>query len=155
MITLLKPSIVRPEHKITQDEMVQTLLTLFPEHPDWKKAEAMIRNSQVQQRCIVRPLTECVVNSGLESMSLIYSKEAPRYGLFPRWVMNNPEKTVCFQNGYISLMESYRETGPAYPIEVMDEFATITFVRDCGPDDDSVIVCAASELSADFPKNLI
>lgn len=74
---------------------------------------------------------------------------------FPRWVMNNPEKTVCFQNDYISLMESYRATGPAYPIEVMDEFAIMTFVRDCGPDDDSVIVCATSELPEDFPKNLI
>lgn len=81
MATLLKPSIVRPEHKVTQDEMIQTLLTLFPKHPDWKKAEAMIRNSQVQQRYIIRPLTECVANSGLESMSLIYSKEAQRLGI--------------------------------------------------------------------------
>lgn len=73
---------------------------------------------------------------------------------FPHWVMNNPEKTVCFQNEHIAEMESYREAGPAYPTEVIDEFATITFVRDCGPDDDSVINCAASELPADFPNNL-
>jgi len=51
-------------------------------------------------------------------------------------------------------MEAYREAGPAYPTEVIDEFATITFVRDCGPDDESVISCAASELPKDFPKNL-
>lgn len=70
---------------------------------------------------------------------------------FPRWVMNNPEKTVCFQNDHISLMEFYRETGPTYPIEVIDELAT----RDCGPNNDTVIACAASELPADFPKNLI
>jgi phenolic acid decarboxylase len=69
---------------------------------------------------------------------------------FPRWVINNPEKTVCFQNDHIPLMESYRAAGPAYPTEVIDEFATITFVRDCGADNDSVIACAASELPADF-----
>lgn len=73
---------------------------------------------------------------------------------FPRWVVNNPEKTVCFQNAHIPLMESYRAAGPAYPTEVIDEFATITFVRDCDADDDSIISCPASELPADFPANL-
>ena len=53
---------------------------------------------------------------------------------FPRWV--------------------YRDAGPAYPTEVIDEFATITFVRDCGANDDSVIACAASELPKNFPENL-
>lgn len=71
---------------------------------------------------------------------------------FPRWVMNNPEKTVCFQNDHIPLMNSYRDAGPAYPTEVIDEFATITFVRDCGANDDSVIACAASELPKTFRK---
>ena len=64
---------------------------------------------------------------------------------FPRWVMNNPEKTVCFQNDHIPLMNSYRDAGPAYPTEVIDEFATITFVRDCGANNESVIACAARE----------
>jgi len=73
---------------------------------------------------------------------------------FPRWVINNPEKTVCFQNDHIPLMNAYRDTGPAYPTEVIDEFATITFVRDCGADNDTVIACAASELPANFPDNL-
>ena len=74
---------------------------------------------------------------------------------FPRWVINNPQKTVCFQNEFIPLMERYRDAGPAYPTEVIDEFATITFVRDCGPNDDSVIDCPASALPADFPRNLL
>lgn len=39
-------------------------------------------------------------------------------------------------------MMSYRDAGPAYPTEVIDEFATITFVRDCGANNDSVIACA-------------
>ncbi|AUH00708.1 phenolic acid decarboxylase [Pectobacteriaceae bacterium CE70] len=73
---------------------------------------------------------------------------------FPRWVINNPEKTVCFQNDHIAEMEAYREAGPAYPTEVIDEFATITFIRDCGENDDSVINCPANELPADFPNNL-
>lgn len=73
---------------------------------------------------------------------------------FPRWVINNPEKTVCFQNEHIAEMEAYRDAGPAYPTEVIDEFATITFVRDCGENNDTVINCPASELPADFPKNL-
>ncbi|EIC86274.1 phenolic acid decarboxylase [Serratia sp. M24T3] len=73
---------------------------------------------------------------------------------FPRWVMNNPEKTVCFQNEHIPQMKAYRDAGPAYPTEVIDEFATITFVRDCGANNEEVINCAASELPKNFPENL-
>ncbi|NEY27982.1 phenolic acid decarboxylase [Escherichia coli] len=73
---------------------------------------------------------------------------------FPRWVINNPEKTVCFQNEHIAEMEAYRDAGPAYPTEVIDEFATITFVRDCGENNESVINCSASELPRNFPHNL-
>lgn len=73
---------------------------------------------------------------------------------FPRWVINHPERTVCFQNDHIPQMEAYRDAGPAYPTEVIDEFATITFVRDCGADNEEVINCAASELPSNFPDNL-
>jgi len=73
---------------------------------------------------------------------------------FPRWVINNPEKTVCFQNEHIAEMLALRDAGPAYPTEVIDEFATITFVRDCGENNESVIDCAASELPKDFPAGL-
>ncbi|MCE9873109.1 phenolic acid decarboxylase [Hafnia alvei] len=73
---------------------------------------------------------------------------------FPRWVINNPEKTVCFQNEHIAEMEAYRDAGPAYPTEVIDEFATITFVRDCGENNESVINCPASKLPRNFPHNL-
>ncbi|GBU11799.1 phenolic acid decarboxylase [Enterobacterales bacterium] len=73
---------------------------------------------------------------------------------FPRWVMNNPEKTVCFQNEHIAEMQALRDAGPAYPTEVIDEFATITFVRDCGENNETVINCAASELPKDFPAGL-
>lgn len=73
---------------------------------------------------------------------------------FPRWVINNPEKTVCFQNEHLAQMKAYRDAGPAYPTEVIDEFATITFVRDCGANNETVINCAASELPKNFPDNL-
>ncbi|MBN3135252.1 phenolic acid decarboxylase [Pectobacterium punjabense] len=73
---------------------------------------------------------------------------------FPRWIINNPEKTVCFQNEHIAEMEAYREAGPAYPTEVIDEFATITFIRDCGENNNEVINCPASELPAGFPAYL-
>ncbi|MCX8744161.1 phenolic acid decarboxylase [Snodgrassella sp. B3882] len=73
---------------------------------------------------------------------------------FPRWVINNPEKTVCFQNDHIAQMQAYRDAGPAYPTEVIDEFATITFIRDCGENREDIINCPASELPADFPQNL-
>ncbi|UYA62494.1 Phenolic acid decarboxylase [Pectobacterium sp. F1-1] len=73
---------------------------------------------------------------------------------FPRWIINNPEKTVCFQNEHIAEMEAYREAGPAYPTEVIDEFATITFIRDCGENNNEVINCPASKLPADFPACL-
>lgn len=73
---------------------------------------------------------------------------------FPRWIMNHPEKTVCFQNDFIPEMEAYRAEGPAYPTEVIDEFATITVVQDCGENNESVINCSPSELPANFPENL-
>lgn len=73
---------------------------------------------------------------------------------FPRWIINNPEKTVCFQNEHLAEMAAYREAGPTYPTEVIGEFATITFIRDCGENNEEVINCPASELPRDFPKNL-
>lgn len=73
---------------------------------------------------------------------------------FPRWVINDPKKTVCFQNEHIPAMEAYREAGPAYPTEVIDEFATITFIQDCGENNESVIDRPASELPANFPNSL-
>jgi phenolic acid decarboxylase len=51
-------------------------------------------------------------------------------------------------------MEAFRETGPAYPTEVIDEFATITYIKDCGLNNEEVINCAASELPENFPENL-
>ncbi|MDI2090637.1 phenolic acid decarboxylase [Commensalibacter oyaizuii] len=73
---------------------------------------------------------------------------------FPRWIINDPEKASRIQDDRIPLMEFYREIGPTYPIEILDEFAAITFVQDCSQDDESVIECSADELPADFLENL-
>jgi phenolic acid decarboxylase len=62
---------------------------------------------------------------------------------FPRWVADNPERTICFQNDHIARMLSYRDAGPTYPKLVIDEFATITYMEDCGIDNEAVIQCSA------------
>lgn len=73
---------------------------------------------------------------------------------FPRWIMNDPRKTVCFQNDHLEQMAAYREAGPAYPTEVIDEFATITDVFDRGENNESVVDCGPELLPADFPASL-
>jgi type III polyketide synthase len=80
MPTLLRPSIVLPQYVVTQEDMIRTLQGLFPEHPDWRRAKAMIQNTQVHSRYSIRPLEECVAASGFESRSLIYGQEARRLG---------------------------------------------------------------------------
>ncbi|MGA9174477.1 MAG: phenolic acid decarboxylase [Thermoactinomyces sp.] len=65
---------------------------------------------------------------------------------FPRWVAEAPEKTVCYQNEHLDLMQQYRDAGPTYPKLVIDEFATITFIEDCGANRNDVINCPPSEL---------
>ena len=73
---------------------------------------------------------------------------------FPRWVVDEPQKTVCFQNDHLSLMEEYRSAGPVYSTEVVDEFATITDMFDRGENNENVINCSAQELPPDFPAAL-
>lgn len=66
--------------------------------------------------------------------------------IFPRWVADSPEKTICYQNQHIDKMLSYRDAGPTYPKLVVDKMATITFMEDCGPNRDDVINCPPREL---------
>ncbi|WP_159718683.1 phenolic acid decarboxylase [Geminicoccus flavidas] len=63
-----------------------------------------------------------------------------------RWVADAPHRIVGFQNPQIDRMLSYRDAGPTYPIELIDSFATITFVEDHGRDDETVIACGPEEL---------
>lgn len=65
---------------------------------------------------------------------------------FPAWVAEAPKKTVCFQNQHLDEMRAFRDAGPTYPKLVIDEFATVTFLENAGPNDETVIACAPSEL---------
>jgi phenolic acid decarboxylase len=65
---------------------------------------------------------------------------------FPRWVEEHPQRTVCFQNEHLDEMRHYRDEGPAYPIYVVSEFAKITFVEQCAPDDETIIDRGPGEL---------
>ena len=69
---------------------------------------------------------------------------------FPRWISETPEKTIGYQNEHLDLMRQYRDAGPTYPKQVVDEFATITFLEDCGPHREDVIDCAPDELPAGY-----
>lgn len=69
---------------------------------------------------------------------------------FPRWVVEAPHEIAIFQNPQIDRMLALRDAGPTYPIEVVDSFATITFVEDRGRDDETVIACGPEELPAGY-----
>ena len=69
---------------------------------------------------------------------------------FPRWIAEEPRKTVCYQNEYLDLMHQYRDAGPTYPKLVIDEFASVTFVEDCRPDDEHVVDCGPDQLPAGY-----
>lgn len=69
---------------------------------------------------------------------------------FPRWVKEHGHRTVLFQNDHLDQMRAYRDQGPAYPIFVVPEFARITFIEDCGIDDDTVISVAPDQLPAGY-----
>ena len=71
---------------------------------------------------------------------------------FPRWVVDSPLKTICYQNEHLDKMKEYRDAGPTYPKMVVDEFAKITFMEECGPDHDNVICCPPSHLPEEYAK---
>ena len=69
---------------------------------------------------------------------------------FPQWIARDPAKTVCFQNDHLDAMHQYRDAGPTYPKLVIDEFAPVTFLEDCGRDNETVIACAPADLPAGY-----
>lgn len=71
---------------------------------------------------------------------------------FPHWVEEHGERTVCFQNDHLDEMRRYRDAGPTYPIYVVPEFATITFLEYVGADDDSVISVPPQDLPAGWAQ---
>ncbi|WP_137939079.1 phenolic acid decarboxylase [Chitinivorax sp. B] len=73
---------------------------------------------------------------------------------FPRWIVEAPEKIACYQNDHLKEMEAYRDAGPIYPTEVIDSFATLLYIRDCGINNEQVIACPPSELPDNYPFSL-
>jgi len=69
---------------------------------------------------------------------------------FPRWIIIQSDKTICFQNEHLDQMQKYRDLGPTYPIEVIDEFAKITFIENCQLNDETIIACEAKQLPNGF-----
>lgn len=69
---------------------------------------------------------------------------------FPQWVAQDPKKTVCFQNDHVAEMIANRDAGPTYPKLVIDEFANISFMEDCGANNETVIACHPKELPAGY-----
>ena len=58
---------------------------------------------------------------------------------FPKWVEEQPEITVTFQNEHIAEMEAAREKYETYPKLLVPEFATITYMGDAGIYNEDVI----------------
>jgi len=72
---------------------------------------------------------------------------------FPQWIAGegqHPEKTICYQNEFIEDMHRFRDEGPAYPYVVIPEFATVTYMKNEGPDNDAVINMPPGQLPADY-----
>jgi len=110
-----------------------------------------------QKAHIVRIAAEVVKISWDEptgtSVSLAFNlAERKVHGVifFPRWVADNPQLTVCFQNDHLDQMRRLRDAGPTYPKLVIDEFATISFIENCGVDEEAVIACGPGELPAGY-----
>lgn len=71
---------------------------------------------------------------------------------FPRWVAENPAKTICFQNDHLDEMQRLRDAGPTYPRLVIDEFAGITFMEDCGQNNEEIIRCGPDQLASGYAE---
>ena len=69
---------------------------------------------------------------------------------FPQWIKQDPKKTVCYQNDHIPLMLKYRAEGPTYPKFVIDEFSTLTFIEDCGENNEEVINRGPESLDKEY-----
>ena len=67
-----------------------------------------------------------------------------------QWINNSPELSTVHQNLHLKEMREHRDNGPLYPLFVQFDFAEITFMEDCGRDNDDVISCGPGELPAGY-----
>ena len=61
---------------------------------------------------------------------------------FPKWVVEHPETTVCFQNDFIDSMHETREKYETSPKYLVQEFAKLTYAPEAGKDNDDVVAHA-------------
>ena len=126
---------------------------------DYRIHSGMVGGRWVRdQKVYLVPLTDGIVQVSWDeptgtAVSLVYMLQERRvHGaiFFPRWVANEPHKTVCYQNDVIDQMLEYRDAGPIFPRLAIDEFATITYLEDCGINNESVINCPPAQLPAGY-----
>ncbi|UJR13040.1 hypothetical protein I4U23_000066 [Adineta vaga] len=65
---------------------------------------------------------------------------------FPRWIMNDPDKTIGFENEHVDEILRQRDAGPTYPLGSLHEFAKVKFIEDCGENNETVIACHPKDL---------
>jgi len=73
---------------------------------------------------------------------------------FPQWIAGegqHSEKTICYQNDFIEDMRRFRDEGPACPYVIVSKFAKVTFMEQCGPDNDAVNCAGARAASRRVP----
>ncbi|WP_210712847.1 type III polyketide synthase [Pseudomonas sp. MWU349] len=76
MSTLCLPHVMFPQHKITQQQMVDHLESLHADHPRMALAKRMIANTEVNERHLVLPIDELAVHTGFTHRSIVYEREA-------------------------------------------------------------------------------
>ncbi|MEV4051929.1 phenolic acid decarboxylase [Amycolatopsis sp. NPDC049688] len=69
---------------------------------------------------------------------------------FPRWIADDGSATVVFQNDHLDRMVALRDAGPTHPIEIVPEFAAITWWEFVGENDEDVISVAPADLPDGF-----
>ena len=70
--------------------------------------------------------------------------------VFPKWIADDPKKTVLFQNEHLEEMNRLRDAGPHYPKLIIDEFAEITFLDKVEPGNDDLISVSPDDLPAGY-----
>jgi phloroglucinol synthase len=76
MATLCKPAIVLPPYKISQDEIIRILASLYAGGERWETIETMIRNTRVENRFMIKPMEEVIALQGFGSRNAIYAEAA-------------------------------------------------------------------------------
>jgi phenolic acid decarboxylase len=87
------------------------------------------------------PTGTCVVVNLLPARRLVHGTI-----FFPRWVQLDGSRIAVYQNEHLDEMLALRDAGPAYPTEVLPNFARITLLEHVGENDDNVISAAPADL---------